>query len=116
MKTISVIVMFLFCFAIVYASDVFAKKENERPKQIKENYKDTPYLNGGLFEKSDLVIAKGTGNYEALEDQGHGKATLYMLKVKCHPIASKTESEIVKKRDSAVSFFTCSSSIETSAE
>jgi len=47
-----------------------------------------------IFEKSDLVIAKGTGNYEALEDQGHGKATLYMLKVKCHPIASKTGAKI----------------------
>lgn len=34
--------------------DVFAKQENERPKEIKEKYKDTPYLNGGLFEKSDL--------------------------------------------------------------
>ncbi len=34
--------------------DVFAKKEEERPKDIKEKYKDTPYLNGGLFEKSEL--------------------------------------------------------------
>lgn len=42
------------------------------------------------FRKSDLVIAKGTGNYEALKDQEYGKATLYMLKVKCHPIARKT--------------------------
>jgi len=34
-----------------------------------------------IFRKSDLLIAKGTGNYEALKDQGHGKATLHMLKV-----------------------------------
>jgi|GEM_PF-2428561 len=34
--------------------DVFAKKENERPQTIKDIYHDTPYLNGGLFEKSDL--------------------------------------------------------------
>lgn len=34
--------------------EVFAKKESERPKEIKQKYKDTPYLNGGLFEKSDL--------------------------------------------------------------
>jgi len=47
-----------------------------------------------IFKKSDLVIAKGTGNYEALKDQGHGKATLYMLKVKCHPIARKTGAPI----------------------
>ncbi|MBU4269124.1 MAG: N-6 DNA methylase [Acidobacteria bacterium] len=34
--------------------DVFAKKESERPTEIKTQYKDTPYLNGGLFEKSEL--------------------------------------------------------------
>jgi uncharacterized protein with ATP-grasp and redox domains len=47
-----------------------------------------------IFKKSDLVIAKGTGNYEALKDQEHGKATIYMLKVKCHPIARKTGIQI----------------------
>ena len=47
-----------------------------------------------IFKRSDLVIAKGTGNYEALKDQGHGKATLYMLKVKCQPIARKTGAKI----------------------
>jgi hypothetical protein len=47
-----------------------------------------------IFKKSDLVIAKGTGNYEALKDQRHGKAILYMLKVKCHPIARKTGTQI----------------------
>jgi uncharacterized protein with ATP-grasp and redox domains len=47
-----------------------------------------------IFKKSDLVIAKGTGNYEALKDHVHGKATLYMLKVKCHPIAKKTGAQI----------------------
>jgi hypothetical protein len=47
-----------------------------------------------VFNKSDLVIAKGTGNFEALKDRGHGKATLYMLKVKCHPIATKTGAKI----------------------
>ena len=34
--------------------DVFAKKESERPAEIKKQYADTPYLNGGLFERSDL--------------------------------------------------------------
>ncbi|MEW6615089.1 MAG: DNA methyltransferase [Thermodesulfobacteriota bacterium] len=34
--------------------DVFAKKESERPAEIKKQYKDTPYLNGGLFERSEL--------------------------------------------------------------
>lgn len=36
--------------------EVFAKKENERLKEIQGQYKDTPYLNGGLFEKSDLEL------------------------------------------------------------
>lgn len=34
--------------------DVFAKEPNQRPPGIKEQYPDTPYLNGGLFEHSDL--------------------------------------------------------------
>lgn len=34
--------------------DVFAKKESERSGAIKRQYKNTPYLNGGLFEKSDI--------------------------------------------------------------
>ena len=37
--------------------EVFAKKENERHVAIKKQYKDTPYLNGGLFEKSELENA-----------------------------------------------------------
>ncbi len=34
--------------------EVFAKKEDERPSEIKAKFKNTPYLNGGLFEKSAL--------------------------------------------------------------
>lgn len=34
--------------------DVFAKKEKERKAKICELYKSTPYLNGGLFERSPL--------------------------------------------------------------
>jgi len=34
--------------------DVFAKREKDRPAQIRQIYKNTPYLNGGLFEKSHL--------------------------------------------------------------
>lgn len=40
------------------------------------------------FKRSDLVIAKGTGNYEALKGEVEGKAAIYMLKVKCRPIAA----------------------------
>ena len=36
--------------------DVFAKKEDERPPAIREQFKNTPYLNGGLFEKSELEL------------------------------------------------------------
>jgi uncharacterized protein with ATP-grasp and redox domains len=41
-----------------------------------------------IFKKSDLVIAKGTGNYEALKGQLRGKKTIFLLKVKCKPIAT----------------------------
>jgi len=34
--------------------NVLCKKEDERSLVIKKQYKDTPYLNGGLFEKSEL--------------------------------------------------------------
>ena len=43
-----------------------------------------------LFEKSDLVIAKGTGNYEALKGELGGKKAIFMLKVKCEPIAKNS--------------------------
>jgi uncharacterized protein with ATP-grasp and redox domains len=39
------------------------------------------------FRQSDLVIAKGTGNYEALGGEAVGRAAIYMLKVKCEPVA-----------------------------
>jgi len=34
--------------------EVFAIKESDRKESIKNQYKDTPYLNGGLFERSEL--------------------------------------------------------------
>ena len=34
--------------------EVFAKKESERSELVKQQFKNTPYLNGGLFEHSDL--------------------------------------------------------------
>ena len=39
------------------------------------------------FQNSDLLIAKGTGNYEALKGEVKGKKTIFILKVKCKPIA-----------------------------
>ena len=42
------------------------------------------------LDKSDLVISKGTGNFEALKDELDGKKAIFMLKVKCGPIAADT--------------------------
>ncbi len=39
---------------------------------------------------ADLVLAKGTGSYEALKDELGGKAAIFMLKVKCPAIARET--------------------------
>jgi uncharacterized protein with ATP-grasp and redox domains len=52
------------------------------PKEIPPALKD-------LFTKSDLIISKGTGNYEALKCELKGKTVIYMLKVKCRPIAAE---------------------------
>jgi uncharacterized protein with ATP-grasp and redox domains len=46
------------------------------------------------FEACDLVICKGTGNYEGLADETEGKATIFMLKIKCGPIARKVGLEV----------------------
>lgn len=40
-----------------------------------------------IFRKSDLVISKGTGNYEALRGETRGKQAMFLLKIKCAPIA-----------------------------
>lgn len=61
--------------------------------------KSTPPL-ADAFKQSDLVIAKGTGNYEALGGEIGAKATLYILRVKCKPLAvnigASTGSLVVK--------------------
>jgi uncharacterized protein with ATP-grasp and redox domains len=46
------------------------------------------------FENSDVVISKGTGNYEGLESEAHGKPTIFLLKVKCKPIAKRTGVDV----------------------
>ena len=46
------------------------------------------------FKNADLIIAKGTGNYEALKDETNDKPIIYMLKVKCAPIAISTGVDI----------------------
>jgi uncharacterized protein with ATP-grasp and redox domains len=45
-----------------------------------------------LFEKSDLVISKGTGNFEALKEYTRKKRILFLLKAKCSPVAKETNT------------------------
>jgi uncharacterized protein with ATP-grasp and redox domains len=46
------------------------------------------------LDKSDLIISKGTGNFESLHDEVNGKPTIFMLKVKCKPVAAITKMDI----------------------
>jgi damage-control phosphatase, subfamily I len=48
-----------------------------------------PPIERALTE-SDLVIAKGTGSYEALKDELDNKPIIFMLKIKCPVIARQT--------------------------
>lgn len=55
-----------------------------------------------LFEKSDLVISKGTGNFEALKGNIPGKCGIFLLKSKCRPVSKETNTpvgEFVLMRD-----------------
>lgn len=45
-----------------------------------------------LFEKSDFVISKGTGNFEALKNYAEDKRVLYLLKSKCAPVSKETNT------------------------
>ncbi len=46
------------------------------------------------LNKADVIISKGTGNYEALHGELNRKTCTYMLKVKCKPIAAKVGAEM----------------------
>jgi uncharacterized protein with ATP-grasp and redox domains len=46
------------------------------------------------FEKSNLILCKGTGNYEGLADESNGKETIFMLKIKCGVIARKLGMDV----------------------
>jgi uncharacterized protein with ATP-grasp and redox domains len=52
-----------------------------------------PSLKNSL-DKSDLIISKGTGSFEALRDEVNGKPAIFMLKVKCKPVAAMTKVDI----------------------
>jgi uncharacterized protein with ATP-grasp and redox domains len=54
------------------------------------------------FRESDLVISKGTGNYDALRSETQGKPVIFLLKIKCDPIARDmgiSEGKFVVKLD-----------------
>jgi len=56
--------------------------------------KEIPPALTDLYNKSDLILSKGTGNYEALKGEGEGKTAIYMLKIKCKPIAMDIGADI----------------------
>lgn len=45
------------------------------------------------FQKCELVIAKGTGNYESSAGELDGKPCIHMLKIKCRPIANQIKEK-----------------------
>ena len=46
------------------------------------------------YEKSDLVIAKGVFNFEALYGEDLEKQVIYMLKIKCGPLSQENNAHI----------------------
>ena len=56
--------------------------------------KEIPPVLKNLYQESDLIISKGTGNYEALKGEVKGKKAIYMLKIKCRPIAKEVGVDI----------------------
>jgi damage-control phosphatase, subfamily I len=51
-----------------------------------------PVLNS-VYARSDLIISKGTGSFEALKGETPGKKAVFMLKVKCEPVSLATGVE-----------------------
>jgi uncharacterized protein with ATP-grasp and redox domains len=56
--------------------------------------KEIPPALMNLYKESNLIISKGTGNYEALKGEVEGKTAIYMLKIKCRPIAKEIGADI----------------------
>ncbi|NWG01625.1 MAG: DUF89 family protein [Syntrophaceae bacterium] len=77
----------LFFHADQWVDEIFTLNGFFVPKEIPPAIRD-------LFNKSNLIISKGTGNYEALKGEVEGKATIYMLKIKCKPIAAEIGAKI----------------------
>ena len=56
--------------------------------------KEIPPALMDVYKESNLIISKGTGNYEALKGEAKGKTTIYMLKIKCRPISKEIGADI----------------------
>jgi uncharacterized protein with ATP-grasp and redox domains len=56
--------------------------------------KEIPPALTDLYKKCDLIISKGTGNYEALKGEVKEKTAIYMLKMKCRPIVMEIGADI----------------------
>ena len=56
--------------------------------------KEIPPALMDLYQESDLIISKGTGNYEALKGELKGKTAIYMLKIKCRPISKEIGADM----------------------
>ena len=46
-----------------------------------------------LYERADLILAKGMGNYECMESRTDGRV-MFLLKIKCSVVAGKIGKEI----------------------
>ncbi len=68
------------CDRVLCVKTLFIPDENE------------PFLDEA-FNDSDLVIAKGTFNFESLYEEKPGKPIIFMLKSKCGPISEKSGIE-----------------------
>ena len=56
--------------------------------------KEIPPALMDVYKGSNLIISKGTGNYEALKGEMEEKKAIYMLKIKCRPIATEIGADI----------------------
>ena len=55
---------------------------------------ESPSELNDAYRQSDLLIAKGVFNFEALNSEVTGKPTIYMLKMKCHPLAETNDVDL----------------------
>lgn len=74
--------------AIFYGLDRVADKVVTVNKVFVPGKGTTPV--NRAYRNSDCVIVKGTGNYDALRGETEGKTTIFLLKIKCDPIAKDT--------------------------